>query len=475
MNRICRVVSSILFTIAIVWQGLVSNDVAAADLQLGVARLDITPAPGLRMWGYSNRTQGATGVLDPLMARAFVLRNGETTVGIVTLDLGRTPEDPLLDGLRRRAAAQLQIDELFITASHTHQAPSLESYDGSPNEFGVQVVAKIEQALAQAARNTEPVTIAIGRGEADYAHNRRRMLRDGRVAMQWRNAQRDATSPVDREYTVVRFNRADGTPAGVLFHYACHPVVLGSDHLQYSADYVGGACRAVETSLDTVCGFLQGACGDINPYLDKTPVDEGGVADMQKVGAALGKQLVETAAACETVDAGSPALQVERRNVPARVRWDIRDPKIHEALRKVYSRRINLLERAATDGVLQLPLTTVLLADAVALVGLPGEIFVDFQLDLKQRSPVPTTLLVGYTNGYHAYFPTIRHAAAGGYGGKTATYVAVGTGERMVDEALITLYTMTDHLHAEPRMQDYRLLEWDAIKDTPAAAGAGGR
>jgi hypothetical protein len=39
---------------------------------------------------------------------------------------------------------------------------------------------------------------------------------------------------------------------------------------------------------------------------------------------------------------------------------------------------------------------------------------------------VRDTLLVGYTNGYHAYFPTIRDAAAGGYGGKTATYGPFG-------------------------------------------------
>ena len=46
---------------------------------------------------------------------------------------------------------------------------------------------------------------------------------------------------------------------------------------------------------------------------------------------------------------------------------------------------------------------------------------------------------MGYTNGYHAYFPTIRDAAAGGYGGKTATYVEPGAGERMTNEGLVTL------------------------------------
>jgi hypothetical protein len=95
---------------------------------------------------------------------------------------------------------------------------------------------------------------------------------------------------------------------------------------------------------------------------------------------------------------------------------------------------------------------------------MPGEIFVQFQTKLKQESPVPNTLLVGYTNGYHAYFPTIRDAAAGGYGGKTATYVEPGAGERLTDDALITLYKLSGQLHDVPRAQDFKLLEYDKVK-----------
>ena len=82
----------------------------------------------------------------------------------------------------------------------------------------------------------------MGRGTADLAHNRRKFLPDGRVAMQWRNAEREPTEPVDREYAMIRLDRADGSPLAVLFNYACHPVVMGGDNYQYSADYVGPAC-----------------------------------------------------------------------------------------------------------------------------------------------------------------------------------------------------------------------------------------
>jgi hypothetical protein len=119
---------------------------------------------------------------------------------------------------------------------------------------------------------------------------------------------------------------------------------------------------------------------------------------------------------------------------------------------------------AIKNNLVQCTLTTLLVDGNLALVGMPGEIFVQFQLALKERSPVADTFLVGYTNGYHAYFPTLRDAAAGGYGGKTATYVEPGAGERLTDQGLVALYRMTDRLHDVPRAEDFRLLEYDEIR-----------
>jgi hypothetical protein len=305
----------------------------------------------------------------------------------------------------------------------------------------------------------------VGRGTADFAHNRRKFLPDGRVAMQWRNAEREATDPIDREYATIRLDRADGGPLAVLFHYACHPVVMGGDNYRYSADYVGGACGVVEAKLKAKCLFLQGACGNINPYLDKTPLDQGGVEEMRKMGRALGELLAGTAADTATTAPDNPSLKFEARRVPLRVRWDLENPQVREVLSRAYGPRFdNYLAKVLTNNTVPCTLTTLVIDDDIALVGMPGEIFVQFQTDLKKESPIANTFLVGYTNGYHAYFPTIRDAAAGGYGGKTATYVEPGAGERLTNEALITLYKMDDQLHDVPRLEDFRLLEYDEVR-----------
>ncbi len=438
---------------------------AAEALQAGVATADITPEPGLRLWGYSTRTHGATGTLDPLMAKAVVLSAGDESVAIVTLDLGRVPEDPVLDNVRAKTQTECGINKLFITASHTHHAPALDNLPGDPNPYADKVGEAIARIVCQAAAHLEPVKIGIGHGEADLAHNRRHFLPDGRVAMQWRNAEHEPTGPVDREFTVIRLDRPDGTPLAVLFHYACHPVVMGGDNYQYSADFVGTACGTVEAQMHTKCLFLQGACGNINPYMDKTPLDRGGVDEMRKMGRELGALLIKTTTATKATQPAKPSLQFVEHTVPIRTRWDLADPEVQNVLNRAYGPRFeNYLSKLIKNNAVPCKLTTMVIDGELALVGMPGEIFVQFQTQLKQESPVPNTLLVGYTNGYHAYFPTIRDAAAGGYGGKTATYVEPGAGERLTDDALIALYKLNDQLHDMPRTQDFELLEYDEVK-----------
>jgi hypothetical protein len=81
----------------------------------------------------------------------------------------------------------------------------------------------------------------------------------------------------------------------------------------------------------------------------------------------------------------------------------------------------------------------------LAFLALPGEPFVGLQLDLKARSPVAHTFMLGYTNGYAGYFPTRQANREGGYGaswGKTM-HIEPRAGEAMIDTALEALRTAT--------------------------------
>jgi hypothetical protein len=74
----------------------------------------------------------------------------------------------------------------------------------------------------------------------------------------------------------------------------------------------------------------------------------------------------------------------------------------------------------------------------VALVGLPGELFVELALDIKARSPFAYTFVSELCNDVIGYVPTRKAYDEGGYEA-TSTPLVPGTGEQMVEGALALL------------------------------------
>jgi hypothetical protein len=188
--------------------------------------------------------------------------------------------------------------------------------------------------------------------------------------------------------------------------------------------------------------FLQGAPGDINPYFDKTPKIEDAEAVMRSTGRKLAAEAVRVARAIPT----QPASTVRTKTVivMARNRWD--SEKLKSAAAERYRLDPLRAARLMRDNM-ELPVTTLLIDDSIALAGMPGEPFVEFQMQLRAKSPVPASFLIGYTNGYFAYFPTIAAAVRGGYGANsTVNPTEAGAGEQMLNTALISLYELLGKL-----------------------------
>jgi hypothetical protein len=71
----------------------------------------------------------------------------------------------------------------------------------------------------------------------------------------------------------------------------------------------------------------------------------------------------------------------------------------------------------------------------VAIVTLPGEIFVELGLAIKSASPFKTTLVVELANEAIGYVPTKKAAAEGSYE-IVNSRVAPGAGEQLVEAAV---------------------------------------
>jgi hypothetical protein len=215
-------------------------------LTAGAAAIDFTPPPGLLQAGFAARSQPATGVHDPLTARALVI--GDTAIVVADV-IGIHHEV----SARIRARSGLPSANVVIAATHTHGAPS-----SMPDRLGIVAdqafiealedacVAAIEQARA----NAVPARFEAGYGpDPDVARNRRH-----------------ADGPLDRNVPVLRVTAIkDDRPIAVMLSYACHPTVLGADNRLMTADYPHYVRRSIEAELPgAVALFLTGCAGDAN-------------------------------------------------------------------------------------------------------------------------------------------------------------------------------------------------------------------
>ena len=418
---------TILFICAGAWT------VSAGNMQAGTAEVEITAPVGYPMAGYGARKDVSTGIHDPLYARVLVLKAGDTSIALVSLDLALFFSDRVF----KEAKEKYGIDHVIVSSTHTHSGPmpkvtnmwDIESFARDP--WYSKTEGNIITAIGEASINLFDARIGAGRGSVYLGHNRRQMNEDGSVTMLWRNAERKPTNPVDPTVRIVRVDDADGNPRTLLVNYACHAVVMGPDNLSFSADYPGYMAAYIRKELGNDCVplFLQGAAGDINPYHDKEPLTEKGFKAAEEAGFALGEEAVRAA---------------------RRIKTEKKDASI-----KTTEKTLRFNHRYEPEKSSETGMITILLNGEIALCGIPGEPFVQHQIDLYRRSQLDHTLFLGYVNTgkgspYAGYLPTIMAALEGGYGAGYATFLEVGAGERMVDQAVISIYELLGMLPDVP-------------------------
>jgi neutral ceramidase len=412
---------------------------------------------GERLWGYAGRAGVATGILDPLWARVLVLEAGEKRLVLVALDLGRCFGPASLARLKDRLGRLCGISWSVFSATHTHSGPVIkdEYPGGQPPPWEAAALEKIAGAVDAAHHRAEIASIGSGHGSVRIGHNRRQVNPDGTVTWVPRNPEMRPTMPEDPTVTILRVDTRDARPLAIVMNYACHPVIFGADNLEYSADFPGVATSWVERALggQTVCLFLQGAAGDINPFHAVTPRADNGQSWLDWSGEQLGAEAVRVAASISTKIDSPASLDFADDALTFRLRWE--PESFRQGLRR-YGKDFFADFAPAIREHWDLPVVTALVNKRMALMTVPGEAFVKFQLDWRRRCPVPDAFFVGYANGYSGYFPTLQAASEGGYGAVDATtWVEVGAGERMLDHALIRVQEMLGRLQRTPQSPQF--------------------
>jgi hypothetical protein len=232
------------------------------SLQVGVAKVDITPPNGTPSAGYYDR-KGAKmeGIHDPLYAIALYLDNGTKQIALCSVDnLGFTYE--MAQEITSEVHKSLPNCEVYIGSSHTHSGggaflniPKIGAmlageYNGEIREAYVRQTA---EAILEASRAVIEAKIGIGYGDADKISRFRSTWPENR-------------QPLD-QVTVIRVDKEDGTPYAALFNYPLHPTVLNGQNRLFSSDFVGYARHHLEKLLGIQAIYFNGAQGDITPKI----------------------------------------------------------------------------------------------------------------------------------------------------------------------------------------------------------------
>lgn len=392
---------------------------------VGIAEMNYTPEVGMDLVGnYRGDDYASRGIHDSLYARAFVAR-GENGVkaAILTVDICMFYKETT-DFMREYIESKTGIEKsnIMILATHTHSGPKSDLSAPNAREY----LLKAADAVVLAHQNLAPSVLYVGRNMEDrISHNRRLKAKDGTTHMTWEGMDPDLVEgswgTKDPEVITYTVNQ-DGKDIGSIVNFGCHVTTLTGRNWLYSADYPGYMIESIRKvkGEDYLPMFFNGLCGNV------TQIDnEVGFLDTfqeaQRIGYLLGVSAMEAIQHQKPVECGD--VLVSQEFVPVK-RITITEEQLAWAEK--------VMERVAREGmppiqqdgipdemyaenwikmhkiqdqVDNIEVQVIRVGD-LAFVGLTGEPFNEFGVDIKVKSPCPNTIVMGLANDYTSYFPT---------------------------------------------------------------------
>ena len=444
---------------------------SAAGIEAGVAVVDITPPVGWRMSGYFYE-RPSTSTHDPLQAKAVVLRQDGRRAALVLCDLIGLPLDV---SRRARLAAEQQTGipapNILVAATHTHTGPlyfgtlrgqfhnrATSKAGSDPHEtidYSTQLVEKLARVIARAQDALRPVKIQAGVGkQTGLSFNRRFHMKKGPVRFNPGKLNPDIVrpaGPIDPDVGIVLLSGgADNRPLASLSVFALHLDTVGGT--LFSADYPYYLERSLRQELgrEFVSLFALGTCGDINHIDVSHRRPQKGQQEAKRIGDGLAATVKSELSGLKDVKHPSLAVRHEIVYVALQQFTTQEIALAMQTFREVGNRKVPFLQMVkaykivacqAQEGKrlegkrLPMPVQVVRLGKEVAIVALPGEVFVDLGLDIKRASPFETTLVVELAHDAPGYVPTRKAFAEGSYE-TVNSRIQPGGGELLVEAAV---------------------------------------
>jgi len=388
----------------------------------GLATVVITPDQSMWMAGYAARNKPSEGKVHDLHAKALALEdNAGTRLVIVAADLIGFPRE-FRDRMEKEVGEQYKLrpEGLLLSVSHTHSGPELrawratQTWDLPPEQielskqYAEKLQGKLVALVGRALADLGPARLSYVHARAGFAMNRRLPTGSGYSIAP------NADGPVDHDVPVLQVSGPDGQIRAIVFGYACHNTTL--DFYQFCGDYAGFAQQYVEeTHPGTTALFIAGCGGDQNPTPRRT------LEWAQQHGRALANAVEAALVARPRPVQGPLRLALEEVALELERPPDAEELKKQASSTNRYERQhaqevLSELEKAGRVSTTYPYLVHVAqFGGDLTMIGLAGEVVVDYSLRLKAELAGAPVWVAGYCNDVFGYVPSQRVLQEGGY------------------------------------------------------------
>ena len=412
---------------------------AADHFKIGWASVDITPSRPVLMRGKII----SKGVKDPVTATVMALDrvSGDQTESVILITCdsinitdGNRHKANMLENVRsmlHSAIPEIRKDQIIMMATHTHVAPAA-THDSDYNLFASK---KIARAAEQAWQNRKPGGISYGLGHAVIGHGRIATYEDGSSHMtgsfqkgstgnsKFRHIEGFEDHSLHLLYTWDESKKL----TGVVINTVCPAQVQRGSEI--SADYWHEVRILLKKSLgENVHIFAQlSAAGDIATTV---MVEKRGEKRMQKLMFPN-----------DTNDKDRRRKQIAMR-ISTAVTSVLPYMKNVIEMNPVLAHSMQELDLPGgfpkadpNEPVYPIEIHVVRIGD-IAMATNPFELYLDYGVQIKGRSPAVQTFVVELA-GSGSYLPTERAVKGGGYGAiEKSCIVGPEAGQEIVETTL---------------------------------------
>ncbi|MFA9480204.1 neutral/alkaline non-lysosomal ceramidase N-terminal domain-containing protein [Phycisphaerales bacterium AB-hyl4] len=422
--------------------------------RVGAAELDITPKKSAFLFGYPHVERYSTGVHDPLLASAVYVSDEQSAAIFVGCDVIFVSRAMTHRARQRIAdAVGLPAEHIMITASHTHSGPitmSMLSNEGDATvpapdaDYLQQLEDGIVRAAVHAHATAAPATL-------DHA------VADGRGLGTNRRAPDGPTIPA---VPVLLARRSvDREPIAVMAVVSMHPTVLHEDWTLVSGDFPGLARVHLQKQFAN-CPFIyhMGASGNQSPrHVTKANTIEEANRLGRMLSDAIQYALQNATPLTPTrIDCTQNTVELPLRSFPtvdeaqARLKAsvdrlaELRDANAPRtqvrtaecdwfgAEETLALAQANVEQRLAAAARQCMPAEVqVIRIGSVTFVGWPGEVFVEFAMQVTAEHP--DAHIITLANGdLQGYLVTQQAIDENAYEAGNAIFASPDSGDRLV-------------------------------------------